>query len=286
MELRSQGKADGPAVLLLPAGELDADALLAGMGRLEKSFRLLIPSPDMDAPTLENLLLHQGLDGLWGAWGLRSGASLLLELLARGRISVRTAVLEGAFALPSAPMNGYEGRLICWKGGKDKAARKAWEALKAQTPALRSVTLGKLKKNQDFFSVRPDLMVKRLSQAFGSVRQIRGEQVLKGTPERVWNLLRRSPVSDFERERLALAPLKISEAQRTLRAEGRSGTFPVWVHTVRVEERGADRTACLDQLELDAGKLTLLAAPLSKLWLRREQRRRSRRMKKDGQRGF
>ena len=86
---------------------------------------------------------------------------------------MRTSSVEGAFSLPEASLSGSEGALICWKGGKDKKAMKAWEALKKEVPGLRSLTLGKLKKKQDFLSVRPDLMVKRLSAALGSARVIR-----------------------------------------------------------------------------------------------------------------
>ena len=281
MEFMISGKPEAPAVLFLPASGSDAAALAATLKPLEKNYRVVLPSSPMDTPSLEKALLWFGLEMLWGAWGLREGATELLALLSRGNVRVRTAVLEGAFALPEKSLRDYEGTLICWKGGKDRKAKKSWEALKKEVPGLRSLTLGKLKKDQDFLSVRPDLMVRRLNDALGSARVIRLEQILPWDVDRVWQRVRRQPMGRAELRLEERGPLVWSDADFTRRLEGRSRKISLWRHTVRLSPLGDNCTACTDQLEIAAGKRAPLAAMAARRYLRREQARREALLKRE-----
>ena len=174
MELRETGKAGAAAVLLWPDDGLDAAVFASVVRSLGKSCRVLVPvvapeePPDARVAAVESALLA-GYDGrIWGAYGLRGGGSALLSLLAEGKVRVRTSVVEGAVEVPAQGLREFSGTLFHWKGSKDKGAGKSWEALHKAFPALRSLTLRKLKAGQDVVSIRPDIMTKRLLKAFGS----------------------------------------------------------------------------------------------------------------------
>ena len=281
MELRAMGKPDGPAVLLLPAPGAGAEELCRWLAPLAGAYRLLIPSPDADAETMERLLLHQGDSRLWGAWGLREGAALLLSVLERGRVDCRTAVLEGAFPLPAEVRGRYRGTLIFWKGGKDKKAKKTWQELKKSYPALRSLTLGKLKGKQDYLSVRPDLMAKRLLATFGTAVEIRVTDTLPGSADRLWRRLDRRPVGAVERTLEELSPIRVDDEAMERRMEGHSSRLTLWSRSVRLTPLGDNAAECSDRVELDAGKLNAVAAPLAKLYLRAEARARRKLLEKE-----
>ncbi len=273
MELTVCGRAELPAVLLLPPAETSGEELCRRLTALEGQYRLVWPAGPGSAEELKAALARAGAERLWGAYGLREGATLLLELLAEGA-SVRTAVVEGPFSLPSRSLRDFAGVLVCWKGGKNKKAQKSWEALKKDVPGLRSLTLGKLKKKQDYLSLRPDLMAKRLAATFGAARTVRLTETLPRTPETVWRELCRRPAGRAVSRLTEMAPLRQDDETRTQLLEGRGGKLSLWRHSVALAPLGDDRTECVDQVELDAGKLTPAAAVLAKLYLRREQKRR------------
>lgn len=273
MELTVCGKAELPAVLLLPPAGMSGEELCRRLPGLEKQYRLLYPASPLSADELREALGRAGAERLWGAYGLREGATALLELLSRG-CAVRTAVVEGPFTLPERSLRGYGGTLVCWKGGKNKKAKKSWEALKKDVPRLRSLTLGKLKAKQDYLSLRPDLMAKRLCATFGAARTVRLTHTLPRTPETVWRELCRRPAGSAVAKLTEMRPLRQDDENLTQLLEGRGGKLSLWSHQVALSPLGDDRTVCTDQVELEAGKLTPAAAILAKLYLRGEQKRR------------
>ncbi len=280
MELTVYGKADQPAVLLLPPAGMTGDELRSRLSALGKDYRLLAPDADGTAEELEAALRRAGVVRLWGAYGLREGAGRLLELLGQG-VQVRTAVVEGPFALPGRSLRDFPGRLICWKGGKNKPAKKSWEALKKDVPGLRSLTLGKLKKKQDYLSLRPDLMAKRLAATFGPACTVQLTETLPRTPDAVWRELCRRPAGHAVTRLEEMRPLRQDDERRTQLLEGSGKKLSLWSHTVRLSPLGDDRTVCVDQVELDAGKLTPAAAALARLYLKGEQRRRRANLKRE-----
>ena len=280
MELTVCGKAELPAVLLLPPAGMSGEELCRALPGLEGQYRRIYPAAPMDAAALKTALDRSGAGRLWGAYGLREGASLLLELLAGGA-AVRTAVVEGPFALPGGSLRDYDGTLVCWKGGKNKKAKKSWEALKKDVPRLRSLTLGKLKGKQDYLSVRPDLMAKRLAATFGAARTVQMEETVPRTPDAVWRSLCRRPAGSAVKRLTQLRPLRQDDETRTQRLEGSGGKLSLWSHTVRLAPLGDDRTVCTDQVEVEAGKLTSLAAIGAKLYLRAEQKRRRKELRRE-----
>ncbi|MBQ3276856.1 MAG: hypothetical protein IJH47_07375 [Oscillospiraceae bacterium] len=280
MELTVCGKAGLPAVLLLPPAGMSGEELCRRLPGLEDRYRLICPAGSLSAEALKTALAHAGAERLWGAYGLREGATLLLELLALG-VSARTAVVEGPFSLPSRSLRDFQGTLVCWKGGKNKKAQKSWEALKKDVPSLRSLTLGKLKKKQDYLSLRPDLMVKRLAATFGAARTVQLTETLPRTPETVWRELCRRPAGSAVSRLAEMRPLCRDDETRTQLLEGRGGKLALWRHAVALTPLGDDRTVCTDQVELDAGKLTPAAAILAKLYLRTEQKRRRKALRRE-----
>ena len=128
MELRETGKTGATAVLLWPDDGMDAAVFAPLVRTLEKTCRVLVPVFAPEEPfsarvaAVESALLA-GYDGrIWGAYGLRSGGSALLSLLADGKVRVRTSIVEGAVELPKQGLSAYSGTLVHWKGSKDKGA--------------------------------------------------------------------------------------------------------------------------------------------------------------------
>jgi len=285
MELHITGKADAPAILLIPDRDMDASALAAALGALEKDYQLLIPSFAADEPdgeisaALESALGQQFAGRIWGAYGLRRGAGLLLALLARGSVRVRTAVLEGAFALPESPLP-RESRYICWKNARDRAAKKSWQALKKQLPGVYSLTMKKMKKGEDLLSLRPDVMAKRLQSAFGAAAVVSRSAVLPQRTDKVWRQLCLHPDKEELARLTEKEPLRRDADNRTQLLEGSGGGLKLWSHWVRLESLGQDGTICTDQVELDAGRFNALAKPAARLYLGYIQRRRARALRK------
>ena len=272
MELLICGPETKPAVLMLPARGMAAAALLDPLKGLEDSYRLVVADGEGGAEELEALLLARGFSRLSGAYGLREGATLLLALLARGRVSARKAVTEGPFALPKAGLAPELTDLVCWRGGKDKKAKKALDALRKTCPGAASHVLGKLKGGQDFVSVRPDLMLERLKSAFGAAAVVTVTSRLPQDVGKVWAALRGEDAS------CPLVPETeiVSERKEdlTLLREGSSKKFPLWSHQTQLRSVAGEATECVDRIEVDAGKLRPLAVPLAKLCLAVERRNR------------
>ena len=286
MDIRTMGKPGAPAVLLLGNAD-DSFALLSEtFTGLEKEYFLLFPvfdtSEDREARAraLETALLEGYAGRIWGAYGLREGAALLLDVFVRGRIFCRTAVLEGAFALSGPVYGNAVGRMICWINAKDKAAKASWEALRGRVRGVSSLTMKKLKKDRTFGEIRPDLAVKRLKKEFGTAVIVTSTDVLPQRSETVWREL------NTHVPRAELKALKEKEPTLCLSDDyvmiqnGRSPRLSHWSHMTRLESLGEDGTICTDQVELDAGKLNALAKPLAALYLKALHARRRRALKK------
>ena len=221
MELRETGKPGAAAVLLWPDDGLDAAVFASVVRSLGKSCRVLVPvfapeePPDARVAAVESALLA-GYDGrIWGAYGLRGGGSALLSLLAGGKVRVRACVVGGAVEVPAQGWREFSGTLFHWKGSKDKGAGKSWEALHKAFPALRSLTLRKLKAGQDVVSIRPDIMTKRLLKAFGSAGTVRVSTLVPHSASCVWRQLNRRPAGK------ALGCLRTMQPLRRISSVGR-----------------------------------------------------------------
>ncbi len=272
MELLICGPEAKPSLLMLPARGMSAAALLEPLKGLEDSYRVICADGAGSVEELEALLLERGLSRISGAYGLREGATLLLALLAQGKVSVRKAVTEGPFSLPKAGLTPELTDFVCWRGGKDKKAKKALDALRKACPGAASHVLGKLKSGQDFVSVRPDLMLARLKTTFGAAAVVTVSSRLPQDTRKVWAALGREDVSCPlipETEVVSARPEDL-----TLLREGRSKSIPLWSHQTQLRSVAGEATECIDRVEIDAGKLRPLAVPLAKLCLARERRSR------------
>ncbi len=277
MELMIRGQENAPTLLLIPAKGMPAEALYAPLQELEKTYRLILADGAGSAADLEKLLLAQGLDRLSGAYGLREGGTLLLALLAGGRVRVRTAVTEGPFALPRKGLFPETGNIVCWRGGKDKKAKKSLDALRKVRPSVSSHVLGKLKSGQDFVSICPDRMVARIRATFGSAVIVTAASSLPQDVGKVWAQIH-APETSFP----LVPPADIVSERRedyTLVREGSTKTVPVWSHMTRLRPVAGEATECLDQVEVDAGKLRAAAVPLTKLFLARDRKNRRRELR-------
>lgn len=277
MELYTCGTQNNPAVLLmLPTGAPGPEDIFTALRGLEKGYFLLLPVfPGGDIGTEELSVLARRLDRdhagrLWGAYGLRAGATALLSLLGAGTVSVRTLILEGGFATASAPPAAE--RIVCWKGSRDKPAAQAWKALKDQTAPVGSLTMKKLTKEQELLSLRPDMMVKQLQKALGKAVVAARTAIIMEPVDRVWAVSGPDPREEAMLDRTA--SLRREEDRRTVTLEGSSGLLKRWSHLTRLESAGLRGTVCTDQVVLDAGALNALARPAASLWLAQVQRRR------------
>lgn len=271
MKLEAYGDPGKGAVLLLTGERYAPSELRAAMPGLEKRYRILAAA-GTDAPPekLADALRRAGVVRLWGAYGLERGADALLALLAAGEMEVRTAVTEGPFRLPAVSLAGYGGKLICWKGGRDKKAEKAWKALKAELPGLRSLTLDKLKKGQTYLSRRPDLMERRLCATFGDASALQVTDVFLGSEKEAWRLLSGPETGrDFPLLREP-GQVRADEARHIRIREGRGDGISFWNRLTLTESAGDGAVICVDQVEFTAEKHAAIAARLGELWLRFE----------------
>ena len=117
MELRETGKSGAAVVLLWEDG--DSGAAFAPVVRaLEKTYRVLVPAfapeetPDERVAAVEAAILGAYDGRIWGAYGLRRGGEALLALLSRGGVRIRTAIVEGALAVPAQGLKNYSGTLV------------------------------------------------------------------------------------------------------------------------------------------------------------------------------
>lgn len=253
MELRSVGKKDRPAVLLLAGKAWEPDDLAAALKDLKKHYRLLIPVFEAEEnagarlPELEDALAEECVGTLWGAYGLSDGAGELMSLLSRERLRIRTPVVEGAFPLPEE-LPADPGVLRCWTGARDKAGKKTLEALRARGGHVAALTLKKLPKGKDTLSYCPGIAAAQMKKAFGEAVCVSRTSVLPAGREQVWRLLRSGP-DVRESSRLERAePLRADEPEGILIYEGSSRVLPVWSHVIRLEPTGKGLTRCTDQI--------------------------------------
>ena len=277
MELDKSGRSGTPAVLLLT--DRAPEETLTALKGLGKDYTLLAAPADAPVQELEAALLGETGGLLWGAYGLHAGADSLLRLLSRGRLRIRAAVLEGAFTMPETLPDPRKTRVICWVGGKDKAAKKAWQGLGERVSPVDSLTVKKLPKKESLLSFRPDIAAAQLTKAFGTAVCVQRRIVLEQSPDRVWQHLREYPAY---RERGILTkhqPVERVEEARIQLLQGSSDKLTLWIHATHVEERDG-KTVCIDRIELEAGKLNTAAKPLAELYLTLLQLQRARGLKK------
>lgn len=287
MELRETGKPGAAAVLLWPDDGLDAAVFAPVVHALEKTCRVLVPKFTPEEPpaarvaAVENALLFRYDGRIWGAYGLRGGGSAILSLLSRGTVRVRTCVVEGPVEVPAQGLREFSGTLFHWKGSRDKGAGKSWEALRKAFPALRSLTLQKLKAGQNVVSIRPDIMAKRLLKAFGSAGIVRVYTPVPHSASRVWRQLNRRPAGKAIGRLRTMQPLRRTDEDRTQIIEGAAKGIPLWSHMTRVEPCGEHGAACVDQVEISAGKLTPVVMCIAEIYLKAVQKSRNRQMRKE-----
>ena len=194
---------------------------------------------------------------------------------------VRTCVVEGAVEVPAQGLREFSGTLFHWKGSKDKGAGKSWEALHKAFPALRSLTLRKLKAGQDVASIRPDIMTKRLLKAFGSAGTVRVSTLVPHSASCVWRQLNRRPAGKALGCLRTMQPLRRTDEDRTQIIEGAAKGVPLWSHMTRVEPCGEYGAVCVDQVEISAGALTPAVMRVAEIYLKAVQKSRNRQMRKE-----
>lgn len=286
MELRETGKSGAAVVLLWEDGGMDA-AFAPLLRALEKTYRVLVPAftpeetPGERVAAVEAALLGAYDGRIWGAYGLRSGGDAILSLLSRGGVRVRTAIVEGALSVPAQGLKEYPGTLIHWKGSRDKGAKKTWETLHREVPALRSLTLRKLKAGQDFVSVRPDVMAKRLAKTFGSAGTVRVSTLVPHSAARAWRQINRRPAGKALSRLQTMLPLRRTDEDRTQIIEGTAKGVPLWSHMTRIEPCGERGAVCVDQVEIAAGPLTPAAMRVTEIYLKAVQKSRKRQMRRE-----
>ena len=275
MDLSVIGKAGAPEVLLLGGAE--------ALRPLEKRYCLLLPvfdeeSRDEKLEALEReLLLHHG-GRIRGIYALGGDAGLALRLLARGRVRVGTVVLEGDFELPE-DLPPLDSAVTVWYRKKDKAAKKRGDALRELASPLSTLAMKKLPKGMSLSDIRPDLAVLRLEKTYGGGVSVTRAAMVPGSAEEVWRDLCLSPSAD----RVFLSqmePIRCEDEALSQLVEGSSKHLKRWSHLIRLESADEGLTYVTDQVELDAGKLNALALPLTELYLKVLQLRRSAAMKK------
>ena len=284
MEILTYGKPASPAILLLPDDGMAADVLPTALKPLEKSFYLLCPvfAAGEDAVSALEARLDKEFTGrIWGAYGLRRGADTLLELLSRKKLRIRTAVVEGASALPAAPLAGIPGRLYYWYRSCDRKAKKLLKALRAELPAVRTLALKKLKTGQEFYDIRSDLMVKKLEASFGKAQTVVSSTVINAARPQLWGqLFARPETGAISRGLRDGLPLERDDAAYTQIVEGRTDKLTHWSHLTRLKSLGGSSTEYIDQVEVSAGRFTPLAARFAEVYLRRQQKKRAKILKK------
>lgn len=259
MELRTVGKKDRPAVLLLPGKDWEPEALLAALKKLKKSYRLLIPVFEADEsagarlPALEDKLVRELGGTVWGAYGLGDGAQELLSLMGRERLHIRTGVVEGSFSPPEEALPEDAGTLRCWTGARDKAGKKSLEAFRARGGRAVALTLKKLPKGKSTLAYCPNIAAEQMKKAFGEAVYVSRTSLLPAEKDRVWRLLDKGP-DEKESSRLDRAePLRADAPRGELLYEGSSEELPLWSHRIRLEAEKKGLTRCTDQIFFRAG---------------------------------
>ncbi len=279
MELHLIGKPDAPALMLLGSSP--------ALEPLKKSCLLLLPSFTEEATEDEKLaalekelLLHYG-GRIRGVYAFGSAAGLALRLYASGRVRMRAVVVENAVSLPDG-LTRMSGPVWYWYRKKDKNAKRIRETLKALARPLNTLCMKKLPAGAALADVRPDLAVGRLSALFGGGVSVTSAGMVSGSPEKVWEYLTLRPVGPETALLTRMSPVLCEDGEHVRLVEGSSKKLAFWSHLVRLEKADDDLTYVTDQVELDAGKLNGLAAPLTGLYLREERLRRTLAMKNTG----
>lgn len=287
MKLKETGKIGGSFILLWPEAGTAVETA-APVRALEQNYRVLVPefTPEETASqriaATERELLRSYDGRIRGAYGLRSGGTELLAMLAQGSIRVRTVIVEGAVDVPTGGLKAFTGTLFHWKGSRDKAAKKSCEDLRRAFPALRTLTMKKLKAEQNFCLIRPDIMLKRLETAFGSAGTVRVSTLVPQSTQLVWRHLNRRPAGSKALSALqTMEPVRRTDEDHTQIIEGTASGVPLWSHMTRVEPCGDFGTVCVDQVEISAGALTPAAAKAAEIYLKALQKHRNRQMRKE-----
>jgi len=278
MKFRTYGNPNNPTLLLIPGEGMGEQELYTSLKKLENSYYLLLPafapaeSPERRLEGMEECL-HDHFSGrIWGAYGLDAGATLLLALLSRNRVQIRTAVLDGTMLLPSESLDKCSATLVYWYGSRDKAAKKLLKSFRDACPDLRTLRLKKLRPGQRFLSIRPDLMVKRLRRTFGTGKLVNLTVLLPVDSDALWNHL-------LHRDHAAAEQLKdpftvtCREEERRLLIEGRSSLSRHWSHLLQLERLEDGLTLCTQQLELAGGALSALSVMRARALLKKEHKR-------------
>ena len=268
MKLERIGKADAPEVLLFSGAE--------ALQPLAKKYCLLLPSFDEEttaeaqlAALEKELRLHHG-GRIRGVYARDAATGLALAL--RSRACVDVTVVEGGVILPDT--GPCPGEVVYWHRKKDKAAKDTRAALKTIAAPLSTLTMKKLPKGMALADRRPDLALAQLEKAFGGGVTVTRSSMVPGGVERVWRELTLYPAPGESTVLSQIEPVSCDDETHVQLLEGRSKKLKKWSHRIHLESADDSLTYVTDQIELDAGKLNALAAPLTGLYLRLEQQRR------------
>ena len=277
MEFYTFGKPNNPTLLLLGGEGMDQNALYLPLKKLESSYYLLIPvfapgeSMERRLEGVEECLREHFCSRIWGAYGLDEGGTLLLALLSRGQVCIRTAIVDGAITLPEQPLNP-DSPLVYWYGSRDKAAKKQLKLLRESIPMLRTVQLKKLRAGERFLDIRPDLMVKRMKRSFGAAKLVNLSVLLEVNAQQLWELL--SLRDHTAAEQLKAPPtITLVPERLLLEIEGQSTLSKHWSHRLYLEPLEENLTLCTHQLELSAGAMAAVSVPRAKALLKKEHKR-------------
>lgn len=250
MELMSKGKNTAPAVLLLPGDGREPEEVLGALKAMGKPYRLLVPvfDPGEGTEALEEALMRECAGRLWGAYGLGSGADMLLELVARGRIRIRSWVTEGPVSLPEDPIPPASGKGWSWNRAKDKAGAQSLTALRERYADVNSLTLKKLPKKKTTLEHCPKFAAGRMEKTFGRAVCVSRSTTIDMPMDALWARLRdRHLRSEFARLSSRL-PVEMDDGEHRLILEGQGDSMELWSHMIRLEPGEDGATVCTDQI--------------------------------------
>lgn len=277
MEFRTYGKPDNPTLLLIPGEGMMENELYTPLKKLEGSYCLLLPAfapaetPERRLEGMEACIRDHFAGRIWGAYGLDEGATLLLALLARGRVQIRTAVVDGTMALPPESLDNCTSSIVYWYGSRDKAAGKLLKTFRNAYPDLQTLRLKKLRTGERFLAIRPDQMVKRLRRTFGTGKLVNCTVLLPVDTDVLWDHL---TCRDHAAAEQMKPPFTVTcrEEERRLLIEGRNTLSRHWSHLLQLERLDDNLTLCTHQLELAGGALSSLSAMRARALLKKEHK--------------
>ena len=278
MELQAVGKADAPELLLLGGVE--------SLITMKKNYLLLLPHFDSEGSeeeklaALEQVLISRHAGRIRGVYACGEGAPLALRLFANRRVRMRGVVVEGNFTVPEGLSVPLPGPVWYWFRKKERAAKKIREALKDAASPLNTLCMKKLPKDMTLADIRPDLAAAHLEAAFGGGVSVTRSGLVPGDVENVWERLTLDRPGAETVLLTEMRPIVCEDSEHVQLLEGSSGKLKAWSHLIRLEKADGGQTRVTDQVELDAGRLNGLAAPLSELYFRAERLRRTLAMKR------